>query len=562
MHLILALRKSTDLHPPLRGETTDMSGSMITERRRAGRPGRRANLVRTATRPFAVVAALLAFAVATPLGAQPGGGRASLPAATRAVLQSGIRRLLDSAGVPSIAVAIARDGVVLWEEGFGYADVERRVPATATTLYSLASISKPFTATAVMQLVEQGRVQLDRPVDDYLGGMRLTGLAGDRSGATVRRVLSHTAGLPLHYRFFYTGDSIVPDVPRTIERYGRVVFPPGEVYSYSNLGFGILGELVAHVAGTSYETYMREKVFRPLGLTTTTVGTGAGLANSAVRYDSRRRAIPFYDFDHRGASAVYSSAHELVLFGMSHLKRRPRDASGRATAAVLADSTIDLMQRVATPGDTVTGYGLGWGIDDALGVRRVQHTGGMPGVSTVLSLYPTEGVAVVVLSNQSSGLVGRIAADIAAAVLPPSFGAALAARRAAPPVAASFAAPPDLRGEWRGTVRTYDGTLPLVLRVDSSEVRVRLGDGAGALWTLLNNAGYRDGVIGGRFLGTIPTAEARRVPHVISLQLQARNGTMRGWVAASATAETNDYSLSSYAELTRTATAAGGGQDR
>src|SRR5258705_13353718 len=102
MHLIFALRKSTDLHHPLRGETTDMSGSMITERRRAGRPGRRANLVRTATRPFAVVAALLAFAVATPLGAQPGGGPASRPAPTRAVLQSGIRRLLDSAGVPSI----------------------------------------------------------------------------------------------------------------------------------------------------------------------------------------------------------------------------------------------------------------------------------------------------------------------------------------------------------------------------------------------------------------------------------------------------------------------------
>jgi hypothetical protein len=125
-------------------------------------------------------------------------------------------------------------------------------------------------------------------------------------------------------------------------------------------------------------------------------------------------------------------------------------------------------------------------------------------------------------------------------------------------VAPSFAAPPELRGEWQGTVRTYEGTLPIVLRIDSSEVRVRLGD-RGALWTLLNDAGYRGGMIGGRFLGAIPTADAQRVAHLITLQLQLRNGTMRGWIAASATAETNDYSLSSYAELTRAAAVAGAG---
>jgi CubicO group peptidase (beta-lactamase class C family) len=536
-----------------------MSWSTITERFRF-RARRGADAVGAGRITLAALPLLLTVAAAAPAGAQRRDARVPLPAPVRAALQSEIRRLLDSAGVASLAVAVARDGVVLWEEGFGYADLERRVPATATTLYSLASISKPFTATAVMQLVEQGRVQLDRPVDDYLGGQRLAGLAGDRAGATVRRVLSHTAGLPLHYRFFYAGDSAAPDVPRTIERYGRIVFPPGDVYSYSNLGFGILGEVVAHVAGTSYETYMRDKVFRPLGLMTTTVGTGAGLANSAVRYDSRQRPIPFYDFDHRGASAVYSSAHELVRFGMFHLKTTPRDAPAGASR-LLADSTIDLMQRVATPGDTVNGYGLGWGVDEALGIRRIQHTGGMPGVSTVLSLYPTERVAVVVLSNQSTGLVGRVAADIAAAVLPPSFGTALAARRATPAVASAFAAPAELRGEWRGTVRTYEGTMPLVLRIDSSEVRVRLGD-RGSLWTLLNDAEHRGGMIGGRFLGTIPTADARRVAHVVTLQLQLRNGTMRGWVAATATAETNDYSLSSYAELTRTAASAGGGADR
>lgn len=117
-----------------------------------------------------------------------------------------------------------------------------------------------------------------------------------------------------------------------------------------------------------------------------------------------------------------------------------------------------------------------------------------------------------------------------------------------------------MRGEWRGTVHTYEDTIPIVMRVDSSEVRVRLGD-RDALWTLLNDPSYRDGLLAGRFLGTMPTADARRVAHVIALQLQARNGAMRGWAAASATTPTNDYSLSSYAELARVPARSAGRSD-
>jgi len=493
-------------------------------------------------------AAVLLIVVAgagRPAHAQPG-----LTPAARDALRATVRRLLDSAGVASVTVAVARDGVVLWEEGFGYADLARRVAATPTTLYSVASITKPMTATAVMHLVEAGRVDLDRPIDDYLGTLRVTGLAGDRAGATVRRVLSHTAGLPLHYRFYYDAAAGPDDVAHTVARYARVMFPPGEVYSYSNLGYGMLGDLVGRVGGPSYEAFMRDRVFRPLGMPHTTIGTGAGLANSAVRYDARHRPIPHYDFDHRGASAVYTSAHELLRFAMLHLKTRPRDA-GSAWAPPIADSTIDRMQRVATPGDTTSGYGFGWFVDRDFGERRVRHTGGMPGVATVLSLYPAHRVAIVALSNQSSGLPGRIAAEIAEAVLPRRYAQARAAARAAAPAApTALSAPAALRGEWRGTVRTYEDTIPIVLRVDSSEVRVRLGDAPG-LWALLGNASYQDGVLGGRFLGTIPTPEARRVAHVVAISLQLRDDTLRGWAAAQVTEATNDYSLSSYAELKR-----------
>src|SRR5438034_2341809 len=114
-----------------------------------------------------------------------------------------IRGRLVEQVVPSLAVAVARDGEILWEEGFGWADRENRVPATEHTMYSLASISKPITATGVMVLKERGKLDLDRPINDYLGEAKLKAWIGDAAEATVRRVANHTSGLPLHWHFFY-----------------------------------------------------------------------------------------------------------------------------------------------------------------------------------------------------------------------------------------------------------------------------------------------------------------------------------------------------------------------
>ena len=111
--------------------------------------------------------------------------RGSAQAADRfAPIRATIRRFLDSTGTASVAVAVAKDGKILWEEGFGLANRERMIPATQHTMYSMASISKPITATGLMVLVERGRVALDHPINEYLGAGKLTGLAGDASGAS------------------------------------------------------------------------------------------------------------------------------------------------------------------------------------------------------------------------------------------------------------------------------------------------------------------------------------------------------------------------------------------
>jgi CubicO group peptidase (beta-lactamase class C family) len=462
-----------------------------------------------------------------------------------------IRRAIDG-GVPSIAVAVAKDGRIVWEEGFGLADRERKVPAGPQTMYSLASISKPFTATGLMILAERGRVQLDRPANEYLATGRLTGLAGDASQATVRRVMSHTAGLPLHYQFFYDNASYRrPSMDTTVSRYAIVVNPPGEVYQYSNLGFGILDHIISRVSGQSYADFMRAEVFQPLGLTHTSVDIAPGLEqHAAQRYDSKLRPIPFYTFDHPGGSAVYSSAHDLVRFGMFHLKNRLPDQR-----RILADSTIDAMQRVYTPDTASGGYGLGWLIArDDNGYRRVSHTGGMPGVATVLNLYPSENVAIVVLTNKSDGAPFRVAEEIAAAILP-RYAATRAERRArqaaAPPTTPPAFPPGELAGAWTGTLRTYEGTTPIALLFQpDGDVHVTLGT---QLKSLLSNVSYTNGNLVGRFAGTIPTDEQRRYASSVFLNLRLRGGAFRGQASAMSSEDPVYYALTSYVELTRVA---------
>ncbi|MBX3147499.1 MAG: beta-lactamase family protein [Gemmatimonadales bacterium] len=456
-----------------------------------------------------------------------------------APVRATIKRILDSTGTPSIAVAVSKDGKVIWEEGFGWANREKRIPATQHTMYSLASISKPITATALMVLVDRGIVALDKPANDYLGVGKITSLAGDASGATVARVLSHTAGLPLHYRFFYNNLPYgAPSMDEAIGRYGSTVFPPGQIYEYSNLGYGIIDHIVERMGGQTYADFMRNEVFLPLGLTHTTIDIGPGLEEyAAERYDGRGRPVPFYAFDHAGASAVYSSAHDLVRFGMFHLKNK---LPGQRQ--ILKPETIDLMQRPIAPAN----YGLGWNTSSDRGHRRFSHTGGMPGVSTVLHMYPDQNVTITVLTN--AGPSGLIAQEIAAVMLP-GYADSLKAQRAqaTQPPRRDFTPSSDLVGEWTGTLRTWQRTVPLRLLIKpDGDVHVWLASQPRAI---LNNVWFNNGRLSGRFAGTIPTDDAQLWRHDVLLGLLHGNGTLRGQASAMSTDELNMGSIASYVDL-------------
>ena len=178
-----------------------------------------------------------------------------------------IKTILLEENVPSLAVAVAQDGNVIWEEGFGWADRENQVKATEHTMYSLASISKPITATGLMVLVERGEVDLDRRANAFLGDAKLTSPIGPTREATVRRLANHTSGLPLHYQFFYEDEPYWrPAMDESIRRYGVLVRPPGERFQYANFGYGVLDHIISLKSGLSYKEFMRKEVFLPLGM--------------------------------------------------------------------------------------------------------------------------------------------------------------------------------------------------------------------------------------------------------------------------------------------------------
>jgi CubicO group peptidase (beta-lactamase class C family) len=437
-----------------------------------------------------------------------------------------IKRQLAERRLPSIAVAVARDGKIIWEEAFGWADTEKRIPATPHTMYSLDSISKPITATGLMILKERGRIELDRPINEYLGEAKVAVRVGNPAEATVRRVANHTAGLPLHYQFFYEDESFrAPSRDETIRRYGNCVTAPGERYQYSNLGYGILDHVITRVSGRSYADFMREEVFAPLGLTHTSVNIGPGLEKyQAFRYNTDGSPIPFYDFDHPGGSAIYSSAHDLVRFGMFHLKAHLSDQK-----AILKDETIDEMQKATVDTGPNTGYGIGWGTTASPGGRRrVAHGGGMGGVSTLLRLYPAEKIAIVALGNASSNLPGQVMEQIVA-VVAPETARNPGAQNQAPP-GQDFKPPSELLGAWQGKVHTYKGELSfkLVFQPDG-DVHAQL---AAQLKTLLNRPQFKDGYLSGSFAGDIGTEDANRTRYTLSLSLKLRGDFLNGAMTA------------------------------
>ncbi len=481
------------------------------------------------SRLAAVSLAALAVAISTPAVsfAQAGApAEASRFEAQFEAVRAVIQETMQEANVPSIAIAIVHDGRIIWEDAFGHADRERKIPATARTPYSLASMTKPITATAVMKLHEAGRMDIDAPVERFLGGVGLASFGFDADEVTARRIMSHSAGLP-QYGNFYLDGATPAGSEQTISRFGIVVFPPDSRFEYSNVGMKILDAAIADLSGLSYGEYLQREVFGPLGMTHSAVGQPVGV-EAAVRYDNDRKAMPMYMTDHPGSGDVWASAHDMARFLAFHMGTPLPDQQ-----PILSSETRLGMQRPAsahpmpTPPDAPRrDLGANWILTTSNGHPQIWHSGGQPGVSSVMAFFPEQKMAFVLLANSSAPL-GKIGQAIRAAIAPELLEPASEPGSEPAPVAPQLI---PFRGRWTGSVTSHAGEMAIALSFqESGEITVKYGEQDG---TTLGQPAFENGALTGRFAGPGNIPEAARLSHTLFLKVVPVEGELAGQLIA------------------------------
>jgi len=462
-------------------------------------------------------------------------------------------RAIEEKQVPSVSLAVVRNGEIIWEEAFGLADLENEIKATPETIYPIASATKPFTATALMILIERGLVDLDRPANDYLKGTGLRACEGDTARATVRRILHHTSGLPMFWNFYYEGTSRRKPLLETIlGRYGILVSPPGESYNYSNLGYTVLEAVIERVSGRPYAEFLLAEVFKPLGLSRTAVVTAPpAQGDVAVKYGPSLARVPFCDHETRGAGAIHATAHDLALFLLLHLGRLRPDQQ-----TILKPGSVTAMQSARDPDVRDSSYALGWETGRRHGYPIVTHGGWMDGCRAHLAMIPSEGLGVAVLINGENVPSIQICDVIFGALLPRYAGALSAATsgQGGPSAPAAFKPPAETVGTWEGTVKTHEGTVPvrLIISADGRVELFRLGpDGApGEGLSPLKPPTLNRGVAVIHFPQVFATSDLSAASHRTVLGLKMRGDRLTG--EANTIASDMSYSFPSFISLKRT----------
>lgn len=311
-------------------------------------------------------------------------------------------------GQPGISMAIVYDQELVWSKGFGFADVNKKRPATEDTLYRIASITKLFTNTAVLHLRDDGKLQLDDPITKHLPWFNIQNKFPDAPPITIRHLLTHTSGLPREAAFPYWTDNEFPTFEQIKEALvgQETPFPTETTFKYSNLALSLAGEIVTIVSGIDYTDYVQQFILDPLGMKDTLVNSpdprNSRLATGYGRRmpDGSRAISPFTDG--KGitpAGNMTTSVKDLAKFAM--LQFRDGLAGGEQ---ILRGSTLREMHHVQwlSP-DWVTGIGLGFFSQRLKGTTITGHGGAVLGYRTLLRMSLTEKIATIVFMNADDG---------------------------------------------------------------------------------------------------------------------------------------------------------------
>lgn len=352
----------------------------------------------------------LVLFVLLPIADAPRAGAGELSPEKWELVRGAIRDAMRAQEIPGLSVALVVDRKLDRSEGFGLADVENGVPATEQTVYRLASISKPITAVALLQLVERGKLDLDAPVQKYVPSF-----PEKPWPVTTRQLLGHLGGIR-HYagnEVNSTRHYVDLTKPLDIFKDDDLKHEPGTKFLYTTYGFNLLGCVLEGAADDSFLLHLRKNVFEPSGMET-------------IRADDSLAIIP-----HRAQGYRKSPQGELRNSALADTSNKIPGGGlcstagdlARFAAAVQADGLLKretkerMFTRQKTKDGQETTYGLGWSLATRGGRKVVSHGGGQQRVSTLLSMVPEEGFAVALMSNLEGATLGPLAEKIATIVL-------------------------------------------------------------------------------------------------------------------------------------------------
>ncbi|MGA2345014.1 MAG: serine hydrolase domain-containing protein [Candidatus Sulfotelmatobacter sp.] len=326
--------------------------------------------------------------------------------ATTAAVSDYVKAEMQRQHIPGLALLVAKGGKIVRAEGFGLANVELQVPVKPETIFQSGSVGKQFTATAVMMLVEEGKIGLDDPLTKYFADA-----PARWKEVTVRELLSHTAGFGDYPKDFDLRKDWTEDEELKLIESIPLAYPPGTSWEYSNFGYVTLGILIHRVTGEFYGDFLQQRIFQPLGMQSTRIiseadivpnrSAGYRLVNGELK--NQEWVSPVVNTTADGSlyfSVLDLAKWDAALYTEKLLKRPSRD---------LMWAPVKLKDGQPNKGD----YGFGWVIEQRAGHRCIAHDGSWQGFETAIARYVDDQLTVVALTNLADSEPGKIVGRVA-----------------------------------------------------------------------------------------------------------------------------------------------------
>jgi len=390
------------------------------------------------------------------------------------IIDNYVSSVVKERNLPGSSVAIIKDREIVWSKGFGYADLEEKIPATSDTVYRYCSITKPFVTAGLLQLMEKGMFSLDDPVNDHLEKAKVKTIFAKQP--TIRDLLTHYSGLPTIGTPRARNESEASSTEKYIDKFARTIRPPGQIHGYSNPGFVIVGHLIEHFSGIPYPAYIKENVIKPLEMNSSDfyltqqmeerLSTGYGRRNTM---EPVQRVTPYVSgiYPPAGSGNLYSTCNDYAHYIIAQM-----NGGVYKGKRILKEETLKESHRLqAATGNSRSGMGLSWFRFMHNGHVVIRHTCGMLGWVSHVAFYPDLKTGVIWNTNLNDGSGWRPPALTA-------LGMASGEYKTFDPETTRYETIPE---EWRKMAGTY-GSPDQIVEVKIEEGNLVMGEGDGKVF--------------------------------------------------------------------------------